>query len=222
LTFGCSYGKGTGHVLGDFDAEERKPQGCTILYKRNDELSAQTKVGFNVTENRIKLPSEISRVIPGHGGHHPGWQQSFGTTVGKYGSEKYMAFTRSTRRPLSPPRPIVSPQSIFDLPEPSRDNLTEPLYRDCRFYVPGTTLHVPGMRERHFSTYSQLTADAFLNPVPMLPQPLDRPEDGPQIPHLELPAGYAGNIPRVLPSFIPQRRPSSRLGSAGRHIASAS
>lgn len=127
--------------------------------------------------------------------------------MGKYATQKYTTFTYLTRRvPTSQRARPQSPKSVFDLPPPPRDAAAPtagPLYNAGRFYIPGTTLYSPAMRERFGGTYGALTRTAFEQPVPRIPQPLSVPADGKTIPHLELSAGYGGTVPRTLPAFIP-------------------
>ncbi len=202
---GCSYGAASADVLGNPDSDALKVYPSAILRNRNDGYTTKNHPDhpFNKDTYTITI-KEASKIIPGYGGHHPGWQHSYGSTVGKYGSQKFLSFTQLTRRiPSSHRARPAPPKSIFDLPSPQRDTANPSLYQQSRAYIPGTTLHAPAMRERFAGTYGALSRDAFAQPVPRIPQPLSRPEDGKTIPHLELPSGYGGTIPRVLPAFIP-------------------
>jgi hypothetical protein len=216
-TIGCSYGTASAEVLGNPNSDALKAYSSSILGNRNDGYTLKGHPDHPFSQDKFTITlNPPSKIIPGYGGHHPGWQHSNGSTVGKYATQKYSTFTQLTRRiPTSQrPRP-QSPKSILDLPPPPRDAAAAapgPLYAHGRFYIPGTTLYSPAMRERFGASFGSLTLAAFDQPVPRVPQPLAVPADGKTIPHLELAAGYGGTVPRTLPAFIPP--PAGSTGSA--------
>ena len=215
-TIGCSFGTASAEALGNPNSDARKAYPSAILRNRYDGYTTKGHPDHPFSKDAYTITlSAPSKIIPGYGGHCPGWQHSHGSTAGKYGAQKYATFTQLTRRlPTSQRTRPASPKSLYDLPPPPRDDaaVAAPLYPAGRFYIPGTTLYAPAMRERFNATYGALTRAAFQQPVPHIPQPLATAADGKSIPHLELPAGYGGTVPRVLPSFIPPPRPAAGHG----------
>ena len=202
---GFSFGQGTAKVLGNANDEALQTYPSAILRNRNDAYSTRPPANTVTLGGTGSLPlAKRSRIIPGYAGHQPGWQHTFGKTTGTYGVDKYMGFTSTTRRVLRTKgdRP---PLNIFDLPDPPRDEVFVPLYPSAKGYIPGVTCYVPAMRERAGKTFGELVRDGFAQPVPRIAAPLTNAEDGKRIPHLELPSGYGGTIPRVLPEHIPGR-----------------
>jgi hypothetical protein len=205
-TVGCSYGAGSADALGNPDSDAVKAYPSAILRNRHDGYTIKNHPDHPFNTDYYKAnTANLSRIIPGYAGHCPDWQHAYGMTAGKYGSAGYTPFTTTTRRlPSSRRERTATPKSILDLPAaPAAPPARRQLYSLVRGYIPGTTLYAPAMRERFSHTYGTLTRDAFAAPVPQIPHPLAFREDGKSIPHLELPSGYAGTIPRVLPQFIP-------------------
>jgi len=217
-TLSTTYGNCSAEVLGGGETDALKTFDSSIIRDRKDGYTTPGHPDFPFKEEMFRTNyAPKSRIISGHAGHEPGWSHTYGLSKGRYGSQVYNDFTTITRKMSKSLRVPHKPDDIMALPDPVKKMPREDLYPRQRYYVPGTTLYSPAIRERYGHGFSTLTLHGFEQPTPTVLDPLSKAEDGPTIGRLALVSGYAGFRPKVLPQLCAEIGEFTNVGLSGKH-----